>query len=139
MREQRGKYLERQLDQVLEALACGGVHGHKNHAHRTITGVFLEGEPFDYEVFARGRLHVWDAKECHDGAWNLNTNAKPGQLNNLCMLEKHGADAFFLVYFHKSCKVVKFTAGQVKTAMAEGRKSLRVEDGEEWRWQSLIE
>lgn len=138
MREQRGKYLERQLDCLLDALAARGVHGHKNRAYRTIRGDFIEGEPFDYEIFSRGRLYVFDAKECRGKSWNLKTNAKLSQLNNLCMLANHGADAFFLVYFWDAGKVVKFGADAVKDALCRGVKSLKADDGEVWAWESMI-
>ena len=130
--------MERQLDCLLDALAARGVHGHKNRAYRTIRGDFIEGEPFDYEIFSKGRLYVFDAKECRGKSWNLKTNAKLSQLNNLCMLANHGADAFFLVYFWDAGKVVKFGADAVKDALCRGVKSLKADDGEVWAWESMI-
>ena len=48
----KGSYLEREIDRVLKFLDTRGIHGHKNHPKRLNDGTYIEGEPFDYEVFS---------------------------------------------------------------------------------------
>ena len=109
---------------------------HKNHAKRTESGVYLEGEPFDYEILKGGELHVFDAKECSSAHWNL-SNAKLSQLNNMLVCHKNGAQAYFLVWFKLSNKIVRFDAELVRQALVDGKKSLREEDGQLWQWTEL--
>jgi penicillin-binding protein-related factor A (putative recombinase) len=135
MRRARGIYLEKQLEKVIDFLRSRGIHGHKNHARRTKDGTYVEGEPFDYEVFCNGKLHVWDAKECHGSRWNL-TNAKPHQLKHLLDCRHHGAEAFFLVLFHPDT-LVAFDAEVIRQKMAAGQKSVTPAEGRPWDWQTL--
>ena len=136
MRQERGKHLEREIDRLISWLDEQGIHGHKNHVKRTEGGVYLEGEPFDYEVFCNGKFAAFDAKECHERRWNL-ANAKLSQIRHLLNLRKHGADAFFLVYFAQSKRLVKFDVELVRKAIASGAKSLTADEGSDWRWDSL--
>jgi len=117
----RGHYLETEIERVLRFLGNMGVHGHKNHARRTAEGAYLEGEPFDYEVLSDGVLHCFDAKECSGDKWSLK-NAKLSQVDNLLKCAAHGAEAFFLVYFKKVRKLVRFDAQFVKEALCSGKK-----------------
>lgn len=131
----RGHHLESEIDRVLEYLGSQGIHGHKNHARRTVDGVFLEGEPFDYEVLANGTLHCFDAKECQSKRWNLG-NAKPAQINALRQCANHGAQAYFLVCF-EGREVRRFDVEQVQAALAAGKGSLTAEEGRAWKWEEL--
>lgn len=104
----KGHYLESELNKIVKYLNGAGIHAHKNHAHRTQDGVYLEGEPFDYEVISKGKTFCFDAKECHSDKWNLKTNAKLSQVKNLLDAADNGAEAFFLVWFAEQNKIVKF-------------------------------
>lgn len=132
----RGFYLENELNRVMTWLNSAGIHAHKNHARRTEAGIWIEGEPFDYEVFCEGALYCFDAKECAGRRWNL-SNAKPAQLNNLLMCARHGARAFFLVLFVETRKIRRFDAEMVRAALAGGKRSLTAEEGAAWDWTEL--
>lgn len=132
----RGHYLEKEIERVLKFLESLGVHGHKNHARRTADGAYIEGEPFDYEVFSNGVLHCFDAKECAGDKWSLK-NAKLSQMDNLLKCAAHGAEAFFLVYFKTVRKLVRFNVQFVKEAMCSGKKSLGPDEGVDWDWTVL--
>jgi penicillin-binding protein-related factor A (putative recombinase) len=127
----KGFSLEQRLDKLCEWINNHGGHAHKNHAQRTVDGVYKAGEPFDYEIFYHGKVRCFDAKECKAAAWSL-SNAKLLQVKNLLQCADNGADAFFLVYFYPSEKLIKFDVRAVRNAMAAGEKSLRAERGEEW-------
>ena len=114
----RGYEFENELNRLAKYLDKIGVHMHKNHAKRTESGVYLEGEPFDYEV------------------WNLN-NAKLSQLHNMLVCQKNGAQAYFLVWFRLSNKIIRFDVDLIQQALAEGKKSLCEEDGKLWQWTEL--
>ena len=131
----RGFEFEIQLERLAIYLNANGVHMHKNHARRTTEGVYIEGEPFDYEIICDGAVHCFDAKECEEKRWNLK-NAKPRQLNNLLICAKNGAEAYFLVLF-KPDKVVRFDAEVVRSALEKGVKSLRPEAGVSWDWKKF--
>ena len=132
----RGYYLEQQLDKVLAHLNAIGIHAHKNHVKRTEGGIYLEGEPFDYEVFAHGKLTCFDAKESHAKRWNLK-NAKRTQVENLLNCQKHGADAFFLVYFVPEHRLIRFDADMVYKSLCGGIKSFTSSEGRPWNWEEL--
>ena len=132
----RGHNFEAELDRLSKYLNANGVHMHKNHAKRTEQGVYLEGEPFDYEVFSHGVIHCFDAKECAGSRWNLK-NAKLSQLNNLLMCQKNGAQAYFLVWYKEKNLIIRFDAELIKEALKSGKKSLTPEDGEQWEWENL--
>lgn len=132
----RGAYLELQVGRLLKELADKGIHGHKNHAFRNEAGIYIEGEPFDYEIFANGILYAFDAKECHGKRWNL-SNAKPRQIQSLKRLKNHGADAFFLVYYVPE-GLRKFDVDIVIDAIKRGAKSLTFKEGVNWEWQTML-
>ena len=128
----RGFEFEIQLARLATYLNANGVHMHKNHARRTNEGVYIEGEPFDYEILCDGELHCFDAKECESKRWSLK-NAKPQQINNLLICERNGAEAYFLVLF-KPDKIRRFDATTVSDALQRGKKSLGPEEGAVWDW-----
>jgi penicillin-binding protein-related factor A (putative recombinase) len=135
MRPQRGAYFQTQIDRLFEVLSARGVHCHKNHARRTVDGVFVEGEPFDYEIFVNP-VHVFDAKETKGERWPL-SNAKPHQVKALLDCENHGAEAYFLVLFGDR-EIRRFDAGFVRDAMAMGHKSLEKAEGREWDYEKFF-
>lgn len=132
----KGAYLEREIERVLSYLSTLGIHGHKNHVRRTAEGQYLEGEPFDYEVFVNGTVHCFDAKECAGKTWSLK-NAKLSQIDNLLKCAAHGAEAYFLVFFKAFQKLKRFDAAYVKDALRSGRVSLGPDEGVDWDWTVL--
>lgn len=133
----RGHEFEAELNRVSKYLNANGIHMHKNHAHRTEQGIYLEGEPFDYEVISGGVIHCFDAKECAGKRWNL-SNAKLSQLNNLLVCRKNGAQAYFLVWYRNENAVIRFDAELVRQKLADGQKSLTKEEGKQWQWTELL-
>lgn len=138
MRTQRGTYLESEIQRVVDYLNGAGYHAHKNHAQRTLDGTFIQGEPYDYEIFANGKLTCFDAKECKGKRWNFR-NAKPAQIKNLSNCKKQGAEAFFLVYFSPPVnRLVKYDVDKLISAMAAGVKSFTADEGVTWDWKEAI-
>ena len=133
----RGHEFEAELNRVSKYLNANGIHMHKNHARRTEQGIYLEGEPFDYEVISGGIIHCFDAKECAGRRWNL-SNAKMSQLNNLLVCRKNGAQAYFLVWYRNENAIIRFDAGLVRQKLADGQKSLTLEEGKKWEWTELL-
>lgn len=134
MTKRRGHNLEIQIGRLFSFLNERGVHAHKNHARRTVDGLYLEGEPFDYEIFV-SPPHVFDAKECQGNCWSL-SNAKPTQIKHLLNCRNHGAEAYFLVLFGGK-DLRRFDAEFVRDAIANGRKSLEKFEGKEWDWREF--
>jgi penicillin-binding protein-related factor A (putative recombinase) len=134
MRAQRGAYFQTQIDRLFDVLKARGIHCHKNHARRTIDGAFVEGEPFDYEIFVNPP-HVFDAKETRGDRWPL-SNAKPHQVKALLDCAAHGAEGYFLVLFGDR-EIRRFDAGFVRDAMARGCRSLEKDEGKEWDWREF--
>lgn len=137
MRMRRGYEFENELNRVSKYLNANGIHMHKNHARRTEQGIYLEGEPFDYEVISGGIIHCFDAKECSQDSWILK-NAKLNQLNNLLVCRKNGAQAYFLVWFKKTNQIIRFDAEVIQKALTEGRKSIKAGEGKTWQWTELV-
>ena len=133
----RGHEFETELNRVSKYLNANGIHMHKNHARRTEQGIYLEGEPFDYEVISGGVIHCFDAKECSGTRWNL-SNAKLSQLNNLLVCQKNGAQAYFLVWYRNENAVIRFDVDLVRQKLADGQKSLTKEEGKQWQWTELL-
>lgn len=133
----RGFEFEILLNRLIQDLNDAGFHAHKNYARRTNSGIYLDGEPFDYEIFHSGVLTAFDAKECAGERWSLK-NAKPHQIKNLLACAKNGARAYFLVWFKRLDKIIRFNAVQVNEALANGKKSLTPDDGKAWSSDELF-
>ena len=133
----RGHEFEAELNRVSKYLNANGIHMHKNHAHRTEQGIYLEGEPFDYEVISGGVIHCFDAKECAGKRWNL-SNAKLSQLNNMLVCRENGAQAYFLVWYRNENAIIRFDAELVRQKLVDGQKSLSSEEGVKWQWTELL-
>ena len=134
----RGFEFEILLNRLIQNLNAAGIHAHKNYARRTSSGIYLDGEPFDFEVFHNGVFTTFDAKECAGERWSLK-NAKPHQIKNLLACAKNGARAYFLVWFRKLDKIVRFDATQVNEALANGKKSLSPDDGTPWSSEAFYD
>ena len=133
----RGFEFEAELARLSKYLNSRGIHMHKNHARRTEQGVYLEGEPFDYEVLSSGVLHCFDAKECTTPRWNLK-NAKLSQLNNLLVCQKNGAQAYFLVWYRNINAIIRYDAELIKQKLTNCAKSVTPQEGVKWEWTELV-
>ncbi len=123
----KGSHLEKEMDRVLKYLDARGIHGHKNHPKRLNDGTYIEGEPFDYEVFSPSRVWTFDTKECEAEAWPL-SKAKLSQVNNLV---KTGG--FFLVWFVRARKLIRFDAALVASKLGV-QGSLSPDEGVVFDW-----
>ena len=128
----RGHYLENQIQKIFTYLNEAGVHCHKNHSKRTVDGVYIAGESFDFEIFVNP-VHVFDAKEAAGDSWELR-NAKPMQMKHLLNCREHGAVAYFLVLFGKT-DLRRYDVEFVRDAIAAGRKTLCKFEGKTWDWR----
>jgi len=137
-RARRGGYLEARVDEIIAILRQHGIFGQKNHAKRMANGTYIQGESYDYLILARGKTLCFDAKECHKDRWNLTTNAKLSQVENLLLCKANGADSFFLVFFVHESKLVKFDVEMVRDAVIRGQKSLTSHEGGIWQWEDLL-
>ena len=151
----RGQELESYINSLLLKLEAIGIHGHKNNPLRTMQGITLQGEPFDYEVFMPDCIHLFDAKECSDRncKWNISGFYDTGsrlykQLNALYWAKyTHTShlwrfiEAYFLVWFKhsKDNQFVMFNVLTVNHTVCEGKKYLTPEYGEAWTLGSEIE
>ena len=127
----KGSHLEKEMDRVLKYLDARGIHGHKNHPKRLNDGTYIEGEPFDYEVFSPSRVWTFDTKECEAETWPL-SKAKLSQVNNLV---KTGG--FFLVWFVHSRKLIRFDAELVASKLGV-QGSLSPDEGVDFDWQVFL-
>ena len=131
VKEVRGKQLEKQIDQLIKWIDSLGYHGHKNHPKRLNDGKYIEGEPFDYEIFLPTYKCCFDAKECKSATWSLE-NAKPHQIDYLKKCKNSGLDSFFLVYFFKFHSLIKFDVDTVIKCLSNDIHSLSPDDGDKW-------
>ncbi|MEA5034199.1 hypothetical protein [Cloacibacillus evryensis] len=127
----KGAHLEREIDRVIKFLDTRGIHGHKNHAKRTQDGTYIEGEPFDYEIFSPSRVWCFDAKECEASAWPL-SKAKLSQVSNLLKV-----NGFFLVWFSGPKKLIAFDAKIIQAKLGL-QGSITPDEGTEFDWQTFL-
>jgi penicillin-binding protein-related factor A (putative recombinase) len=132
----KGAHLEQQIDKLLKYLDAQGIHGHKNRANRAPDGTYIEGEPFDYEVFSPSKVWCFDAKECEASAWPL-CKAKLSQVNNLEKVRRVGCEAFFLVWFEHEKKLIKFDVSMIQKSLGV-KGSVTPNEGSEFDWRALL-
>ncbi len=88
------------------------------------------------KFISHGVIHCFDAKECAAKSWSLK-NAKLTQINSLCMWQNNGSQAYFLVWFKAVNKIIRFDVDVIKSALINGRKSLKPDEGKLWEWTEL--
>ena len=151
----RGNTLEQYINDLIATLPHIHVHGHKNNPLRTMQGVTLKGEPFDYEIFMPDCIPLFDAKECSDKTcrWNISgfydeSTRLFSQLNAMYWAKyTHTSHlwefikAYFLVWFRhsKDNQFIAFDVFTVNNAIIEDRKYLTPIDGEAWELVSEIQ
>lgn len=124
----RGKNLERAIRKLFESYASRGIHCQQNHPEQLYDGTMVKRHGFDFQIFYHGQFYAFDAKECARNSFPID-KAKLHQLKSLLDVENNGGYAFFLVYFTKTKKLVKFPASFVQSRISIGSTSLLPEHG----------
>ena len=131
-------YLEIQIDRLITYINNNNLgFGWKNHPERTFRGEFKNGEPFDYTIFTKKGQIVFDAKETDKDKWVILPKDKKQGLN-LFKCQKVGVEAFFLIYFITSKKLMKLNIKKFFDTMAT-RKYIMQSDCIEFNLEELIE
>lgn len=127
----RGYKLEAQIQKVLDYANTKGYHAHKNHPNRTVDGIYLEGEPFDYEIMIPGRIDCFDAKEVKGDVWHLKEKDVK-QANHLKHAKNVGAIAYFLVQFGINTYPLMIDVDKVIETLKSGKMSVKKNEGVRW-------
>lgn len=126
---------ESQINKLIDYINKTGYHAHKNHPQRLHDGKYIGGEPYDYEIMLPDYKACFDAKGIHQDIWKFEPKDIK-QADHLKHCKNAGIDSFFLVYFYKFKKMVKFDVDIFLGALAEGRKNLKADEGTEWKeWE----
>lgn len=142
---QRGKELEQYIQAEIDSLSTWGIHGHKNHTQRTHSGLPIKGEPFDFEIFFPGQVHLFDAKECSSRKlrWSFSDIRLPDtrlarQFSALhqCALSGSYVQAYFLVWFKRAPNpflFIRFDTAYIWSLLNyPAKKYLSPEEGIPW-------
>lgn len=127
---QKGRSFEKQIEKVIEYIEKIGFHGHKNQVKRTKEGIYLEGEPFDYEIFLPNRHDCFDAKESKRDTWKI-VEKDIKQCNELKKCKNAGCKAYFLVCFENK-EVKQIDVDIVIDYLKENKKSIKKYGLPEW-------
>lgn len=143
---QKGSKLEHYINTIIrEVLTPTGLHAHKNNPTRTTSGLYLHGEPFDYELFLPNAIHLFDAKECSDKKlhWNISHFKNPNhryfkQFQALWACSKAGSfiQAYFLVWFIASptpTHLVRFDLYNIIAALNSRKNFITPKEGISWQ------
>lgn len=125
----RGKSLEKAIKKLFESYESRGIHCQQNHPEQLHDGTLVKRHGFDFQIFYMGTFYAFDAKECSLKNWPLD-KAKPHQVKALLDVANNGGEAFFLVYFTESRKLVKYGVKTIQSAIVNGAKKLSPSDGE---------
>lgn len=129
-------YLEYQIDKLIEKIDKLGFHAHKNNPHRNHEGQYLKGEAYDYDLFLPNYKACFDAKMSEKEYYTiLEKDIK--QLNNLKKCKASGMDSFFLIYFKKLNKLLKFDVDIIISQLKESKR-INYKLGEVWNIEELI-
>lgn len=127
---QKGHDFERQVEKVCAYVEKIGGHAHKNHPARDVSGTYIEGEPFDYEIFIPGYHCVFDAKKSISDVWPMKKKDIK-QTNNLYKCKKAGLEAYFLICFGNK-EVKQIDVEKVVDILKSGKKSVPKQLGRDW-------
>lgn len=125
----KGKMLEKAIRKLFAAYESYGIHCQQNFPEQLYDGTLINRHGFDFQIFYKGRFIAFDAKECARSVWYLD-KAKLHQVKALFDIYSNGGEAFFLVYFTGSKRLIKFRIDIVKNALSNKINHLSPEDGE---------
>lgn len=120
---QRGHSFEKQIDKVIEYIESIGFHGHKNNAKRLKDGTYIQGEPFDFEIFLPNRHDCFDTKQCKTDIWDI-VPKDIKQANELKKCKNAGCNAYFLICF-KGKEVKVIDVDTVIKTLKNNKKSIK--------------
>lgn len=124
----RGKNLESAVKKLFESYESRGIHCQQNHPEQLHDGTLVKRHGFDFQIFYMGTFYAFDAKECALSSWPLD-KAKPHQVKALLDVFSNGGEAFFLVYFTKTKKLVRYDVKTIQEALINGDKKISPEKG----------
>lgn len=130
-------YLEYQIDKLIEKIDKMGFHAHKNNASRNFDGKYIQGEPYDYDMFLPGYCACFDAKMCQKSSYNIK-DKDIKQINNLAKCKKAGMDSFFIIYFSSAKKLLKYDVDILVEILESGKKSINMDKGIKWDIDNII-
>ena len=124
---QRGKALEKTIQELFKhyhskGIFCMRVHEAPHHAEKA---------PFDFLVYHKSILYVFDTKECNADSINIKGNLKLHQIDAMANVWKNGGVGFFMIYFKQHQKLAKIDVKQVLDLIAKGDKSIHVDNCKE--------
>ena len=126
----RGRSLEFAVKKLFESYESRGIFCQQNFPETLGDGTRIHNHGFDFQMLYKGTFYAFDAKECNSPNWSL-SNAKLHQVKALSDVAANGGISFFLVYFKLERKLVKMNIEVIKDALAQGKKSLKSDAGEE--------
>lgn len=126
----RGRNLEHAVKELFKQYEKLGIHCQQNHPEQLHDGTLVRKHGFDFQMFYQGKFYAFDAKECNLKNWPLE-KAKAHQLKALLDVENNGGEAFFLVWFKFSKRLVKFSARMIQYQLEQNHKSVSPDMGEE--------
>lgn len=125
----KGNKFEEQINKVLEYVNKIGGHAHKNHPQRLQDGTYIQGEPFDFEIFLKEYKACFDAKEVKGNTWNLKKKDIL-QAENLKHCQNTGLKAYFLIYNENKVKMLDVDL--VIEVLKQGKKSIKLDNLPTW-------
>lgn len=131
----KGNKFEAEIKKVLDWVNASGGHAHKNNPNRTIDGIFVSGEPFDFEIFYKNYHACFDAKEIKGDTWHL-LKKDIVQAENLKHCKNNGLRAFFLIFNNN--KVKQLDVDSVVEHLKQNKKSLKLDNLPEWDFLKYI-
>lgn len=132
----KGQYLESQINKVIKYVNEIGGHAHKNNPSRTVDGIYLSGEPFDYEIFLKNYKACFDAKEVKGDVWHLK-DKDVKQAENLKHCKNIGLNAYFLILFNQK-ELLEVDVDDVIEELKKGKKSIHKEKGTKSKLNEIL-
>ena len=120
-----GKQFENQIKKVLQAKTRNKGHFHQNHPLRLHSGKYIDGEPFDFEVFLPNYYAVFDVKSLNSNIWQIR-DKDIKQAYNLLRCKQVGLNAYFLVNFNGEVREIDID--QVIQTLESGIKHIKKEE-----------
>lgn len=132
----RGFNFEAQIRKVADYINSVGGHAHKNNADRTVDGIYLKGECFDWEMFLPDYKCVFDSKECKTDTWHI-VKKDIIQAEHLKHCKNCGFDAYFLICF-EGYDVRQVDVDDVIEILKKGSKSIKKDGFPSWELIKIL-